>query len=851
MESARRHDSTDAAAEQLPRHHVARCRLDELISSDERVTTVIAPAGSGKSVAVAGWALGRALPVQWVDARRHSQSRTSLWWAIADSFEIELTADGSHESARRDWPVGDVVLRLTEALRSLGTTERVLVVDGVDDVHDDSALIAWDLFLRSVPRTVRVIMLGRRQLPLSLDWLRIQGELLEVGFEDLAFTTDESLALFELLAPGADREFTASTVTLAAGWAAAIGLAARAWRQRRAVLAAPDLDVVRRMVGDYVHHQVLAGEDPSLVDFLIAISVVDTISAPLANAITARDDALRMLDEAERRLTFVSRVGLRGLYHVHPAFRCALLDEGERHDPQRIASCRRSAAGWHEQFGEPVVALELWLAAGETRAAMSLLADRQVSLHDAGLETTISEYAARVAHATVTDVAGMVELAWCQLLLDRSGFLRTVDEASWWVERGADIVEATRHRLSALVARASLVNGDLERCTTAGRAALAGQFEWWADPLVTTTWNDLARAAALDERWDDTSEEIREITVVVRREPNRALVVEATRALGAALAGRPIEALRVAAAARTSDHISQLTFARADLALAEVIALRELGDATDPTAELSQLVDLDIQPATYIRALAAVELVHAHLERGALTNATDSFAALRQIIAEQMPGPLGRTWLGRTGTLVALESGDVDDARRWADQVVDPFWGPIGHARVHAAIGHLDNAAVQARRAVPRSPRHEVVAMMLSAMTTRDRDESTALAEQAALVASSNGMLQTLASVVQLELIERAAWRLPEEWMVRLRRATANVGPITSAKVALVEPLTVRERDVLRFLPSRLTLKEIAAELFVSVNTLKFHLKVIYRKLGVNSRAEAAEIARSWGRIDS
>ena len=59
------------------------------------------------------------------------------------------------------------------------------------------------------------------------------------------------------------------------------------------------------------------------------------------------------------------------------------------------------------------------------------------------------------------------------------------------------------------------------------------------------------------------------------------------------------------------------------------------------------------------------------------------------------------------------------------------------------------------------------------------------------------------------------------------------------------EALTDRERDVLRFLPSRLTLPEIADELFISVNTLKFHLKLIYRKLGVNSRAEAAEIARA------
>ena len=54
---------------------------------------------------------------------------------------------------------------------------------------------------------------------------------------------------------------------------------------------------------------------------------------------------------------------------------------------------------------------------------------------------------------------------------------------------------------------------------------------------------------------------------------------------------------------------------------------------------------------------------------------------------------------------------------------------------------------------------------------------------------------------------------------------------------------------MLRFLPSRLTVREIADELYISVNTLKFHLRVIYRKLGVNSRAEAAEIARAMTKL--
>ena len=83
--------------------------------------------------------------------------------------------------------------------------------------------------------------------------------------------------------------------------------------------------------------------------------------------------------------------------------------------------------------------------------------------------------------------------------------------------------------------------------------------------------------------------------------------------------------------------------------------------------------------------------------------------------------------------------------------------------------------------------------------------------------------------------------------MGRLRRAGQPVGSTScdAGQKVPVEALTEREMVVLRMLPSRLTLREIADELFISINTLKFHLKVIYRKLGCSSRAEAAEWARA------
>ncbi|MDD9372313.1 MAG: helix-turn-helix transcriptional regulator, partial [Acidimicrobiales bacterium] len=76
------------------------------------------------------------------------------------------------------------------------------------------------------------------------------------------------------------------------------------------------------------------------------------------------------------------------------------------------------------------------------------------------------------------------------------------------------------------------------------------------------------------------------------------------------------------------------------------------------------------------------------------------------------------------------------------------------------------------------------------------------------------------------------------------------VAPVrVRAAQALVAPLSDREVTVLRYLCSRLTYREIAGALFVSVNTLKSHVRSVYRKLGVESRRGAVDAGRRAGLI--
>ena len=80
-----------------------------------------------------------------------------------------------------------------------------------------------------------------------------------------------------------------------------------------------------------------------------------------------------------------------------------------------------------------------------------------------------------------------------------------------------------------------------------------------------------------------------------------------------------------------------------------------------------------------------------------------------------------------------------------------------------------------------------------------------------------------------LELLERTSDESPAD---------------TTARHSLIDPLTERERTMLRYLASALSNSEIAAELYVSVNTVKTHQRALYRKLAATGRRDAVQRAR-------
>jgi LuxR family maltose regulon positive regulatory protein len=294
--------------------------------------------------------------------------------------------------------------------------------------------------------------------------------------------------------------------------------------------------------------------------------------------------------------------------------------------------------------------------------------------------------------------------------------------------------------------------------------------------------------------------------------------------------------------------------------VADALAAREVGDHARAQDGLLALAGRQFHPVPALQLIAQLELVQLRMSTGHLDAACEAFSDAQTLCGLSRPrsggeadvvaggqGSLLTSSLARVGVDLSLATDDQEAAARWSRRVVDPFWRPMCEAKVHLAVGRPEDAVDALAPAEPRCSRHEVVRELVSARAVahQDRDAAAAAVRHAMETANARGMLQSIASegVGVLGLVELAAWCVPDGWMDRLRHALLPAWAGRDVK-GLIDDLTDRERDVLRLLPSRLTLREISSELYVSQNTLKFHLRAIYRKLGVESRAGAVDSAR-------
>lgn len=831
-----------------PDYFVARPRLDDLLDAltARPLTLIVAPAGAGKTQVLVSWATQTPVRTAWLSLEESDDDPVELWTGVIAALDALAPGTGDEAAvliAGRA-PVGDVVRALLNGLDAARQERSALVIDDVHHVRGAAAADSFALFVQHLPAWLHVVVASRTDPRLPLGRMRGRGHLAEVRYPELRLTDGEARDVLARLVPDMRDAEAAESVQRTDGWAAGVqlvGLVARSTTTGNVPDAVrPDVALV---TDDYVWQEVLATGDADVVETLSQVSVVDRFNGSLAAAITGRADVRDILVRGEVQGLFVHRLGVDGWFRIHPLVREALRNQLVAAGLHR--ELHERAARWLEEAGETVGALEQWLLAEQPREALRLVGATSTQLYDQGREGVIQRTIAAIPREVATaDTTSLIDLAVGRLVGPRSLFVEAVREAQWYGERDEGHHAAP---IAALQSMAATTLGDFTAGAAHARAALDDLgVRWWQDPAGRFAWNTLARCIALDESWADDDPSVRDATIAMSRDPRRGISLEGIRAVGHAFAGRPIDALRVAAGIEAA--VPSMSILRVEVTLAESLARAEIGDRDHATEGLRRLADDVDEPRLFAPVAARLALADAAVVRGDATAATAELARAELLVSSAGGLVDLEDWVRRVATKAALARGDVDGARVAATAIADTFWGPASRARIHLALGERTAAAHELATASPRCPRHHVVVGLLRARAATHPDDVLALVTPAVGLASAHGLLQTVAADGRelVDAIERAAWRVPEEWLHRLRLAMAlpEIQPHRLTK-DLPEALTDREREVLRLLPSRLTLNEIAKELYVSVNTVKFHLRIIYRKLGVNSREEAAALARA------
>ena len=846
----------------VPVRAIARPRLVGVLAQpDWRVALVTGGPATGKTVSVAQW-FGTLGPIarEWVTLDAHDDRPERFWltFALALGYAVPGAFAQTAASATDVHRLPQGFLHRLLAAWSAVKDPVVIVLDDVHHLRSPEITAGLGFVVEHLPRRSRMLLTSRVDPRLPVSQWRGRGWLAELRQRDLALTLPETAELFAAL--GEHRLTTSDVEGLwrrTEGWVGGVRLAAAGLTDRADVSAAvAEFSGRTPVVADLLADELLHRAPKELSEFLLRTSVADVLDAELCDALSGRSDSAEVLRRLEADLKFVTATGpSRDTWRYHPLLAEMLRSELQTHRPEEVQGLNRLAAGMLQVRGDIAGATRCLLASGDTDRAFSIVfeaAYRRADLADIpGIvafvnlfpRELVTESASRMlTYAMMLGLSGQVAEghAWLQRARVRIG-----DEPQ---ARAEDV--ATLDVLRLLMFTVTAVAGD--EIDAGRRAVEAVEAGLDLGAVGGRVRMNLVRGYLLVDKPGEAGSALRagspgdEIAVLV---------------LGPALAarialrhGRLCEAGRQATAALETAHAFGLdthtSVGDARLALAGVLIDRsELADAIETLRRLEEILQANPR--------ARVNQILLRLEKArvaaALDDFDDVFATLRE--AGLLIAHLPRSALGCLVDAAAarwhLEAGQTRQAEELIATLADGASAKtLLSARLDLACGRF--GAVQARLG------------RASLATMRDRLTGELLLARAALESGDDaGGHVTVAA--ELAAPERLVRVLLEEGqaVARLARAAAeSLGTEsgTHLAVALGSPprprgapqqstaiLTERELSVLRFLPSRLTYAQIASECLMSVNTVKTHLKRIYAKLGVSSRAETVERARLLG----
>ena len=873
-----------------------------------KLTLLSAPAGFGKTMLVRQWVNNRMEmehtpipfpPLAWVTLDPDDNDPLRFWQYLISACQT-MQADVGR-SALSDFATAQHLPFEPFSLEAVITTflnelthalpGGILVLDDYHVITSPQIHKMMAFFLNHLPTTLHLLIITRVDPPFLLTHLRAHQDLCELRASDLRFSPEETRAfLQQSISLPLSSEMMTQCETLLEGWITGLLLLSlllqRQMTQQEIRRILETFAGSNQTVVDYFVGEVLGAQPRELQHFLLHTSVLSRLCGPLCDAVTERNESEHRIAELVHTNLFLQPLDEPGQavrwYRYHALFAEAMQHEARhRFGKDAIDAVSSRASQWFEQHGMLAEAIEATSQTGDLMRLAGLIERMIGPRHFLEINEfyALRRWLERIPE-TLLSQRPLLAFNYALALVFASDSDYLVPETFSSLQKMLQMAEerfrqeGNLPRLGELFALRALIARKRDALREAGtwaRQALA-----WL-PAQEPLWQDVSLGIVAEEarhagQLDMARKTLQEVRAHAQAMGNRMFMRTTSALLGEVCFEQG--ALRLAAEyyrqmlgeAREQGDLNDIGHAQVGMAwlFYEWNELAEAERALQEAADIGTLLAHE-----ELQAQAALLQARIESARGQIASAGQRYASLLvRMQPHDLPLLTREVLLWQARLQFAM--GDFSAVQRWVssrdrqkaelpllhqerEEELIARW-LLTQENIDASTDTLLRLLKAAREAGRVHSVLEIQVLLAQAHAARkQRQEARELLRATLTQAHGEGYMRlfldegdALIALLQTLTLREPPLRAYLQTILHAatsahREQSLSASPAPSV---LVTPLSSQEQKVLRLLAAGSSNLEIAQTLVVSVTTVRTQVQSIYRKLGVNNRVEASEMAR-------
>lgn len=372
-------------AKRIKRPHLIQ-RLNQGLESNRQITLISAPAGFGKTLCASEWVNELDFAITWLslDTADDDPGRFFSYFIAALQKVAENVGQEIEGILRAgQLPPGEII-STTLINDILNLEDRVvLVLDDFHVIQDEFILEVLEILLTNLPFSLHLVLVTREDPPLPLARLRVNNQLTEIRAGDLRFSRSEAeYFLNDVMELSLSKGDIDALEERTEGWIAGLHLAGLSIRDRSdASKFITTLSGSHRFILNYLTEEVLDQQPEHVKLFLLQTSILERLNGDLCNAITGRTDSNFLLESLyNSNLFLVPLDDIGDWYRYHQLFADLLYDLQNKYSKENTINLHQRASRWFAEAGMMSEAIEHALQAGNYTAAVQMIESHAMDL---------------------------------------------------------------------------------------------------------------------------------------------------------------------------------------------------------------------------------------------------------------------------------------------------------------------------------------------------------------------------------------------------------------------------------------------------------------------------------------